>query len=204
MKLEIEGVEFEIGESLSEIGLAYYVEVSRANKKYHETDDVKDGIHFLNIFSGKDFNFLLNSDYTMDSVFEAIGNARVLFNVLATSWKPPVIHGDFYKFEYKGIQYKTSIYKVGDVVNGKLSYGEYSECREADRHIDRKDDGTTEFSAMCKFIAVIAKPLLGPKESYESVREFVEETNSKAMYFQEIDAKTGLDIDFFFGNTLGV
>lgn len=204
MKLEIEGVEFELGETLSEIKLSQYVEVARANKKFHETQDIKDGIKFLNVLSNKDFNFLLNSEYTLDSIFEAIGNARVIFNMIASSWSVPNVDKGYYKFEYKGVEYKTSIYKVGDSINGKLNYAEYSECREAERHIDRSDDGTTEFTAMCKFIGVIAKPILGQDENYESVREFVEETNNKALYFQEIDAKTGLDIDFFFGNTFNI
>jgi hypothetical protein len=202
MKLEIEGKAFEVGDTLRDVKLSYYIEVSRANKKFLEAPEdqkIDKGIDFLNLFSGQDFNFL-KEGYILNSILEAIGNARVLFNALATSWEPPTIIDDYYKFSFKGHDYKTSIYGIGGLINGGLNYAEYSECREAARHIKYDDDGSTEFLSICKFIGVIAKPIQGVEESYNSVREFVEETNKNALYFQEVDAKTGLDIDFFFGN----
>lgn len=202
MKLEIEGKKFDLGDSLSEIKLSYYIEVGRANKKFlesNEDDKINKGIIFLSLFSGHDFNFL-KEGYNLTSILDAIGDARVLFNALATSWQVPEIIGEYYKFSYKDVDYKTAIYGVGEAVNGSLNYAEYSECREAARHISYEDDGTTEFTSILKSISVIAKPIQGPQETYESVREFIDQTNKNALHFQDIDAKTGLDIDFFFGN----
>lgn len=202
MKLEIEGVEFEVGDSLSDIKLSYYIEVSRVNKKFIEAEDgdkIDRGIEFLTAFSGHDFSFLKDG-YSITSILEAVGNARVIFNALATSWKVPMVDGVHYKFSYKGHDYKTLIYAIGDKINGDLKYAEYSECREAARHINHDDNGETEFTSICKFLGVIAKPIQGINEDYESVRKFVEETNNMALYFQDIDAKSGLDVDFFFGN----
>jgi hypothetical protein len=206
MKLEIEGKAFEIGDTLRDVKLSYYIEVSRANKKFIEAPEdqkIDKGIDFLNLFSGQDFNFL-KEGFILNSILEAIGDARVLFNALVSSWEPPQITDNYYKFSYKDVDYKTAIYGVGGLINGGLNYAEYSECREAARHITYDDDGTTEFTSMCKCIGVIAKPIQGQDEPYESVREFVEETNKKALYFQDIDAKSGLDIDFFFGNTFKI
>lgn len=145
-----------------------------------------------------------NLDDTLRSLYGYISN-------LITSFEPALRTELDHKFTYQGQEYLIPIMRTVPLITGvvlpDLSVGEAVESLEVLRTLDlvTKENGDPEgserFTAYLKLLAILARKEGEKLPVKDAERErFIRE---RLIHFQGIDAKTALDIDFFFKNLLG-
>lgn len=204
--VEIGGRDIEVPTNLKEVAYSSYLPFMKNYTKYTNCEDEYESIKYaiagLREIVG-DIPELVDDTYSTASRFQVVENLMNIMRANIVAYMPPDLDEKGYEFDYKGNLYKIPfIWNYDGKVSSDMPFSAYIEAMESLRIITYDDDGTIEFTAMCRLVGAL---VLIPKYANESdILEIRKTIDKEADYFQELPAKTVMDIDFFLRNTMNV
>lgn len=189
-----------------EIAFSSYLPFMKNYTKHTNTEDdyeaIKYGIAALREVVG-DIPELVDDEYSTASRFKVVDNLMNIMRANIVSYVPPDLKTRGYEFKYKDKEYKIPfIWNYDGKVSSDMPFSAYIEAMESLRNISYDDDGTIEFTAMCRLVASLV--LIPEYETKNDILEIRKTIDNNADYFQDLPAKTVMDIDFFLSNTMNV
>lgn len=198
--LEIEGKQIELPSDLSEFKLSTYIPYLKALGKYRRAKEAEDPLAFdLALQAIKEVvpeSALNDEDYSAASKMVVINTIIQMLDGVIVSFIPPNITEHGYKFVYKDKEYHVPFVFFGDYVSPKMKYSLFLEAMQTLSDCSYDDDGTIEFTSLCRIMAIFASEETNDETPFK-LRHKIDE---KTIYFEDIDTRTALEVDFFLGN----
>lgn len=211
--ISIKGNVYKVPTDVSEIKLSSYIEFTKHYndfilKKNSNMDSaaIKDGVAAISCIidnfeeAAKEIEI---GEYSAKSKNNTINGLMYLISSTIITYEPEPLSDAGYRFEYKGKNWMLPYFiDYSGKINPKLSYGQYTEAMETIRVCNSVEEKTLniQFTEMLRLMAsLVREEGYDREETLLSLRTL---TDDNALYFSDIDMKTGLDINFFLSGTI--